>query len=565
MNARAEYKVLVGFSCALLMLAVAAFFVFSNNERQVSAGKWVTHTEEALYHTGELEIAIAAYEKAVSACQLKGDCKSTFKAELVNITALTTSLAKFTADNPRQQKNIHELQQLLARKIFYTQTFFLANRNKVNAAAFLSDAIQARVDAIQAEERRLAKERQLLYEERIYYSSAVYYSLFALVSLILILTYRSLSRYMLVSKRSEEKLLYLSYMINNANDSIIACDKDFNVTFWNRESHRRYGYSSEEAVGRPYHELVKEEYFVGHTYQSVVNTLKQQGSWQGEAVHILQNGRHMPVLISVSEVKNDAGEMIGYTSVMRDITERLSHEKRVQNLNDQLEEKVNELQSVNKELESFSYSVSHDLRAPLRAINSYARILQEEHAAQIDNEGKRFIGVICRNAEKMGRLIDDLLAFSRLGRQDINKDIVQSDRLVKSVIQSLPEVTSEIKCDSLLPCKGDASMLRQVWTNLISNAQKYSSRRKKPEIRISSYKQGNEVTYSVADNGVGFDMFYYNKLFGVFQRLHNTGDFEGTGVGLAIVQKIVSRHGGKVWAEAEPDKGATFYFSLPLN
>lgn len=236
-----------------------------------------------------------------------------------------------------------------------------------------------------------------------------------------------------------------------------------------------------------------------------------------------------------------------------------------QNLNARIvtEQRAREL---NKELEAFTYSVSHDLRAPLRSIDGYAKILQDDFGDKLDSEGHRIIAVIMNNAKRMGHLIDDLLEFSRLGRKEITVTELNMQEMVEWVIRDLLEnyqgQQPSIVIQSLLPCKGDHSMIRQVWINLISNAIKYSSKSPTPSIVIQSQQENGTIVYSVKDNGVGFDMTYSHKLFNVFQRLHKAKDFEGTGVGLALVKRIVTKHNGNVWAEAAVDKGATFYFSL---
>jgi ligand-binding sensor domain-containing protein/signal transduction histidine kinase len=223
--------------------------------------------------------------------------------------------------------------------------------------------------------------------------------------------------------------------------------------------------------------------------------------------------------------------------------------------------------AVNKELEAFSYSVSHDLRAPLRAINGYSKILQEDYAPNMDAEGVNFVNAIGNNSKKMGELIDDLLAFSRLGRTEIATSEINMTALVKSVIEEeMIGISNKIEftVNELLPSNGTQTLIKQVWINLISNAIKFSEHKPKPSIEIGSYYKDHFVVYYVKDNGAGFDMQYYDKLFGVFQRLHSQDEFEGTGIGLAIVQKIILRHNGTVWAESKLNEGACFYFSLPI-
>lgn len=237
----------------------------------------------------------------------------------------------------------------------------------------------------------------------------------------------------------------------------------------------------------------------------------------------------------------------------------------LQKINEQMAQHAEELLRINQELESFSYSVSHDLRAPLRAISGFARLLKEGYNDKLDDEGKRILGIIANNGVKMGKLIDDLLAFSRLGRKELEKKEVDMNELLSNVIIDIEKTVKHnatISIEDLPPAKTEETLMHQVLCNLITNAIKYSSKKEKPLIQVGYYadkKEGN--IYYVKDNGVGFDMNYYDKLFGVFQRLHSSDEFEGTGIGLAIVHRIISKHGGKIWAEGKADEGATFYFT----
>ncbi len=249
---------------------------------------------------------------------------------------------------------------------------------------------------------------------------------------------------------------------------------------------------------------------------------------------------------------------------------RLQAVEEIERLNAVLEERVQQrteqLQAVNKELEAFTYSVSHDLRAPLRGMSGFARVLEEDYGDRLDQDGKRYLEIIKSNAAQMGQLIDDLLALSRLGRQPLRATTLALESLVREAFRQatadLPGAAIEFTIGPLPECRGDANLMRQVFVNLLSNAVKFSRHAAPARIHVGSKVENGKNVLFVRDNGAGFDMRYANKLFGVFQRLHGPEEFAGTGVGLAIVKRIIDRHGGQVWAEGETGKGATFYFTL---
>ncbi|NJD51594.1 MAG: GHKL domain-containing protein [Candidatus Methanoperedens sp.] len=266
-------------------------------------------------------------------------------------------------------------------------------------------------------------------------------------------------------------------------------------------------------------------------------------------------------------VRNASGELIHRSKE----NARLYEETKIQLAERQRAEKelikrTTELESANKELEAFSYSVSHDLRAPLRAIDGFSRVILEEYNDKLDDEGKRYLNIVRDNTQKMGQLIEDLLALSRLGRKEMQVSMIDMAKLAKTVFDELKEANPgrniQLEIKTLPPAYGDQAMIHQVFVNLLSNAIKFTRFKEKAVIEIGCNTRMNENVYYVKDNGVGFDMQYLNKLFGVFQRLHSAEEFDGTGVGLAIVKRIIQRHGGKVWAEGKVNEGATFYFNL---
>jgi signal transduction histidine kinase len=278
-----------------------------------------------------------------------------------------------------------------------------------------------------------------------------------------------------------------------------------------------------------------------------------------------RDGSEFPVEISLSPLPTpDEGTLV--TAVVRDVTDRKRAEQRIQALNRDLERRVAELGAVNSELEAFSYSVSHDLRAPLRAIDGFSQALLEEYADRLDTEGLDYLARVRAAAQRMAELIDDLLALSRVTRREMRRERVDLTATARTVVEQLhradPAREIRVVVAEGLADEGDPQLLRLVLDNLIGNAWKFTGKHPGATIEIGAAQRDGVLAYYVADNGVGFDMAYVDKLFGPFQRLHAAEEFPGTGIGLATVQRVIQRHGGRVWARAEPGRGATFYFTL---
>jgi PAS domain S-box-containing protein len=410
-------------------------------------------------------------------------------------------------------------------------------------------------------------------------------------------------------KENEQKIVRMSKhyqaLIEKAPDGIVLIDAGGNFKYISPSARKMFGYlPTDEITGHP------AEFTHPNDLPGVLALLQ----------NLMENPADVPTLQYRFTDKNNQWRWVestfsnlladpGVEAIVinfRDITDRKLAEEEISKLNQELEQKIidrtnelerrsrelidneaalinlvedlnlkseelqkskTQLEMANRELEAFSYSVSHDLRAPLRAISGFINILIEDYDKILDAEGRRICNVIQSNATKMGQLIDDLLSFSRLIRSEIHQSKIDMEKLVNNVLadfetfQDLSRKNIEVK--SLPSVSGDPNMLKQVWINLIGNAIKYSSKNEQAHITIGSFFENGENVFFVKDNGVGFNMEYVHKLFGVFQRLHSTSEFEGTGVGLAIVQRIIKRHGGRVWAESEAGKGAVFYFSLP--
>ncbi len=328
-------------------------------------------------------------------------------------------------------------------------------------------------------------------------------------------------------------------------------------------------YSREELIGQD-HRLINSGFHSKEFIRDLWTTITHGKVWKGEIKNKAKDSSFYWVDTTIVPFLNDDGKPRQYVAIRADITERKAAAVEVVQLNAELEQRVAqrtvELEAANKELEAFSYSISHDLRAPLRAVNGFAGIVLEDFSPQLPEEGKRYLERIRNGGQQMGELIDDLLAFSRLSRRPVSRQTIDNSKLVKIILDELKFVLAnrevQFQMGQLPSCYADPALLKQVWVNLISNAVKYSRDKNPAIIEIGSKCENNEHVFFVRDNGAGFDMRYANKLFGVFQRLHRADEFEGTGVGLAIVQRIIHRHGGRIWADAKLNNGATFYFTL---
>lgn len=373
---------------------------------------------------------------------------------------------------------------------------------------------------------------------------------------------------------SEEKSVFeydLLKLLGEIEDfAFIVFNNEQQILQWNKGAMMLFGWSPREAIG-----------------QSVENLLLSELAYSQHKEYLKHAAANSKVIYESIEVKKDnsvfnaqtylyalysnSGTVNGYAKIVRDTTRFKLLEEDNNLLKRGLEEKVRlrtqELEIVNKELEAFSYSVSHDLRTPLRAIVGYSIMLKEDYEAELDNEANRLINNIVHHTKMMGQLIDDLLTFSKMARLEVVNKSVDMYMLAISCYNDLKQsenrADTTFHIDTLVTCNGDSNMLRQVWYNLLQNAIKYTAYTQNPHIEVGFIDQPDHHVYFVKDNGVGFDMKYAGKLFGVFQRLHRQDEFEGTGLGLALVKRIISKHGGNIWCQAAVGQGASFFFSIP--
>jgi PAS domain S-box-containing protein len=361
-----------------------------------------------------------------------------------------------------------------------------------------------------------------------------------------------------LGQRLRDHQFYTRSLIEASIDALMTTDLFGIITDVNKQMEVLTGCTRDELIGAPFKNCFTDPDRAEAGIKQVLNEKKVSNY---ELTARSRGGKETVVSYNATTFYDRERRLLGVFAAARDVTERIC-------LDQVLNEKNAELEAANKELEDFAYSVSHDLRAPLRAIDGFSRKVVDGYGERLDDEGRRLLQVVRDNAQRMGQLIDDLLAFSRMGRREITLQPLDMDAMVNGVVDELraaePERSIEFTFSPLPRAVGDAAMMRQVWVNLLGNAVKFTCRRRTAHIEVGGSEEGGELLYWVKDNGAGFDMQYADKLFVVFQRLHRQDEFEGTGVGLAISQRILHRHNGRIWGEGKPDAGATIWFALPL-
>ncbi|NWG03259.1 MAG: PAS domain S-box protein [Syntrophaceae bacterium] len=367
---------------------------------------------------------------------------------------------------------------------------------------------------------------------------------------------------------AQEAREYAESIVETVREPLVVLDNDLRVISVNRSFCQTFNVTPKDAEGKLIYDLGNRQWNISKLRVLLEEIIPRNNQFQNfEVEHEFPTIGRRTMLLNARQIysKGIGAQMI--LLAIEDITERKKAEEEIKKLNEDLKRRTIELESAYKELETFSYSVSHDLRTPLVVMGGFSRLLLEKYSNHLDGKGQRFLSIIYSNADKMLQLIDDLLTFSRSEHQQIKPSGIDMRGLAKAVFEELrsisPEQTLQLDIKTLSPAHGDQSLIRQVFVNLLTNAIKFTRPKGAGVIEISCMAQENQNIYCVKDNGVGFDMRYVSELFRVFQRRHNADEFEGTGVGLAIVKRIIQRHGGQVWAEGEVNKGAAFYFTLP--
>jgi PAS domain S-box-containing protein len=367
------------------------------------------------------------------------------------------------------------------------------------------------------------------------------------------------------AKEVERIRMYLATVVKQSSDAIYIHDHEGTIISWNEGAERMYGYSEEQALKMKLWNIIP-PYLMQETHGFIDKVLAGEKIEVLETKRVTRLGKLIDVLFSASCIIDSRNDQKSVAITERDLTQQKLADEQIKRLNVDLQQNNSQLIETNKELESFSYSVSHDLRAPLRAMNGYARILEEDYGDTLDDAGRTVLGKLNNNVAKMDVLINDLLAFAKIGQKELRKVTIDMQELVKEVVTDISTATSHqtsILVGTLPELHCDRSLMFQVLHNLIANGVKYSSKKASPTVEISCHATERENIFCVRDNGAGFNEKFADRLFGPFQRLHSSSEFEGTGIGLAIVKRIVTKHGGTIWAESIVGQGAVFYFSIP--
>ena len=564
-----DRKLTIAMGVGLLAVACVGAFSYHSMAQNDEERRWVWHTQAVLEKidasSDTLDIAVANPED--------------WSAAIARLETELRELRDLTSDNPSQVAAVDAMQATLAN--FQQEE----NRARGSASALnnewahtpkqmsLINSLHRSLDGMAAAERLLLRQRTAAVDANSLRIRLVILMGNLLALAVIVGTFASVLSEMSARKRAEAALekseATFRGLLENAPDAVVVINRRGKIVLVNAQMENVFGYPREDLLGQRIEMLMPEcfrETHVGYV-QDFVTSPHARPMGKGLDLYALRrDGTEIPVEISLSPLETPEGLWV--SAAIRDVTARKQIQKEISHLNRRLEQRANELSEANKELEAFTYTAAHDLRAPLRHVHGYSSFLKELWYQRMDEEGRHFLDRTIIATESMARLLDDLLNFSRLGRVEMQPQKVSLPKLVERIRHEIePDLKGAVAWEigDLPEVEGDFVLLHQAIFNLVSNAAKYSRNSTHPRIEIGSQESETEgmVTIYVRDNGTGFDMQYANKLFQVFQRLHRSKDFEGTGIGLAIVRRVVERHGGRVWAEGEVGHGATFYISLP--
>ncbi|MBO9535415.1 CHASE3 domain-containing protein [Herbaspirillum sp.] len=568
------------FLALLLSVGVAGFSYYSVRNFEERA-VWTQHTHTVLNALEEAHSTLRDIVGSARGYALSGnnEYRGNFEAGVRRLNALMHELRLLMQDDPAQLQRLSAIEYLLEQRLELARKLLelapQAAQAQLLAGKALSDDIRASFADLKGRENALLaiRSQETADSARVTSLAVLGGSLLSIV--LLVAVYRKLRLEM--AKRAEAQRKTQAYtaeiedLYNNAPCGYHAVDETNKTIIKINDTELKWlGYTREQVVGKMTHaDLLAPKSAERYTRELLPQLLLKRELVSQDLEYRRADGSVFTALLNATAILNpDNGHLVSRT-VIYDISERKHAEEAIETLNADLKRQALHLHNVNKELESFSYSVSHDLRAPLRAISGYAMILEEDFAAALQEKGREQLQVIRRNVRKMDDLINDLLKLAKSTTGELAPERFAMGELVEQVIAGLrrenPHVVFDFDAAAMGSVEANRGLIAQVWENLLSNAIKFSSRSEQPQVRVMAEEGEDEIVYGVHDNGVGFDMRYAHKLFGTFQRLHRQEDFAGTGIGLALVQRIVIRHAGRVWAESRPKEGASFYFSLPTK
>lgn len=578
---------MVGLLCAVLVIVLLPYLATrTSHDDAMEAGQLVTHSSEVKSLTYRIAYVTRSSEAAIFRL-LEGAREPGLvdKARQAgnDVPALLGQLSDMTRDNPTQQAAIGSLGNVVNGRLALLEQALarIQHGDRAGAVAALHDAgtlfpMDGQIDTVVRNEGTVLMERRA-HARRSAFESALVLTITSiaqvvLLSIIVFVSERQIARRMRAETREGQAVRRAQMILQAVREPIALLNAQLCTLLVNTAFSELYGLPQEEQRElRPLQEVGEGAWTDGALLQRLRDVLLHDRElWDYELVQRTVGGIDRHVMVNARRLQQHEGEQPVLLLTVSDVTARALVEQQVKDLNRQLEGKVAQISDVNRELEAFSYSVSHDLRAPLRHIAGFTGKLKRHMDEHLDDTSAHYLDVISTSATRMAQLIDDLLVFSRLGRGALRLQAVDMQSLVDEAralaASEAADRTIEWTIGPLPIVIGDENMLRTVWQNLIGNAVKYTGRREVAKIAIDMNRdRDGEYVFTVADNGAGFNMEYAGKLFGVFQRLHRASEFPGNGIGLANVRRIVARHGGRVWAEAEPDRGASFHFSLPAT
>lgn len=558
---------MMGFAITALVLVILSIFSYSSTQNVIHTTNLQSHATLVLNNAERLIKSIVDLETGQRGYLITGNEEflQPYYESSQELGHYLATLDSLTSSDKFQQARIDTLRRMVDGQVQWTKNIISVRQKNFEEARALvaggegkkrTDAIRSIVKRIQNAEMDDLNRGNLVSDKGLKEYQYSFIILCFIVLIIVTYLFYSLNKTLKARDEVETELSRNAHetkdLYDNAPVGYHSLDENGVFVNINQTELNWLGYTREEVI----HKLNFKDILTDKSKQIFKNSfaefLKTGIVRDLEFELIRKDGAAFPVILNSTAIKTSDGVYLKSRSTVTDNTERKKAQNRITDLN--------------QELEGFTYSVSHDLRAPLRSIIGYANILKEEYYEKMDEESRRITEVIIRNTARMGQLIDDLLDFSRLGRKSVTFTSINMKEMVEGIVREqtaeLKDRTLAIKIQDIEPAQGDLAMVRQVWINLISNALKYSSKKEISKIEIGSFRQDAKKIYYVSDNGAGFDMKYGEKLFGVFQRLHKMNEFEGTGVGLALVKTIIKRHGGEVWAEGKVNEGAKFYFSL---